>query len=740
MVLKNLLTSTAIALSAVALVSCGGSGGSSVPPPPPPPPPTDMTAPVVSFSPATLTVESEETGTSTLTATDNVGVVSGPTVTCTNGGSFAAGIFTAPAVTLNTTSVCTAAASDAAGNSGSGTLTVTILPPSDPEPPTVSFSPATLTVTSEQTGVSTVTAMDNIGVTTGPTVTCTNGGSFSGDTFTAPRTGLNTTSICTASAGDAVGNIGTGTLTVTVNQAPPSGDVNVTGVITFDRVPFNTATNGLNYNAISQDPARGITVEAINAAGTVLQSDVTDVAGAYEFTIAPNTDMRVRAKAEMVQTTGAQWDVQVVDNTSSGALYSIAGSLLNVGTLDTARNLNAGSGWGGNSYIGTRAAAPFAILNPIYDALKKFEAIDSAVVFPAVDFNWSVNNRPTTRTTPIDYQSGAIRTSSYVKNSAFPDGAIFILGDDNSDTDEYDDHVVVHEWGHYFEDKLSRSDSLGGLHSRGERLDPRVALGEGFGNALSGMITDDPFYRDSLGVMQSSGFEIDVERNDNSPEGWFNEGSVQSILYDIYDSVDDGADSLSLGLGPIYGALTSDNYKTQPLFTTIFSVMDEIKNLESGSAAGINALSAGQSISGTGQDGAGETNNGGTATELPVYKTALVNGAAVRVCSSGSAAPETNPTLYNKLGNRDYVKFNVSLAGVHTLRMVRVSGASSRDPDFVIFKNSAVVAIAESAPSDSEVISLNLTPGEHVVDTYDLLNVALGGTPGQACYNFNVTG
>ncbi len=140
MLKSRLLSSVKIlpicALAAI-LPACGGGsgGGSSVPPPPPPPPPppaADTVAPTVSFSPDSLTVESGATGSSTLTATDNVGVTSGPTVTCTNGGSFSDSTFTAPTVTATTTSVCTATASDAAGNSATGTLTVRVRTPQEP--------------------------------------------------------------------------------------------------------------------------------------------------------------------------------------------------------------------------------------------------------------------------------------------------------------------------------------------------------------------------------------------------------------------------------------------------------------------------------------------------------------------------------------------------------------------------------------------------------------------------------
>ncbi|MEM7083905.1 MAG: amidohydrolase family protein [Pseudomonadota bacterium] len=99
-------------------------------------------------------------------------------------------------------------------------------PPVDTEAPTASFSPSTLTVPSGMTGQSTFTATDNVGVTTGPNILCTNGGSFdvSMSTFTAATVTLSTQSVCTATVGDAAGNEGMATLTVTMTPSNMAGD------------------------------------------------------------------------------------------------------------------------------------------------------------------------------------------------------------------------------------------------------------------------------------------------------------------------------------------------------------------------------------------------------------------------------------------------------------------------------------------------------------------------------------
>jgi len=460
-----------------------------------------------------------------------------------------------------------------------------------------------------------------------------------------------------------------------------------------------------------------------------MQRTVTDSNGDYSLSVESNTDLRIRVRAEMSQTSGAQWNVRVVDNTSAEALYAFQGDLVNTGTTNSTRDLNAPSGWGGSDYNSPRVAGPFAILAPIYESMQRIAAVDPDVVFPAIDFNWSVNNRPSMNDNLSFAQNlanGDIGTSSYVTSSN-GDRRVLILGAANNDTDEYDEHVVIHEWGHYFEDQLSRSDSIGGPHGLADRLDARVALGEGFGNALSGMMTDDPFYRDSFDFGQGSGFFINVENNNNENEGWYNEASAQSILYDIYDDDDDAADTISAGLAPIYNVLTSPSYTGSNLFTTIFLFLDEYNSNNAGDVAAVNELSAAQSINGTGAAGLSETNNGTETTSLPVYKIASVGGNAVEICSV-----TTNGTG-NKLGNRIYVAFDITSPGVHTLRVQRTSGSTNTDPDFRVFRNGTLLGIADSRTVNVETASVNFTStGQHIIDAYDF-------NEGNACYDFTIT-
>ena len=700
----------------------------------------DTEAPTVTFNPGTLTVFSGATGTATLTATDNIAVTTGPTVTCTNGGSFdvATNTFTAPDVDTETASVCTATAIDEAGNEGTATLTVTITPPPpDTTAPTVTFNPNTLIVQSGETGSSTLTVTDDVAVTTGPTVTCTNGGSFdvATNTFTAATVTENTESICTATASDEAGNEGIGSLTVTMTPAPVAGSVTLSGTLTYDRVPLNTNTNGLNFNAIVQMPIRQAPVELLDASGAVIESTVSDDSGAYSFDVLSGTEVRVRVRSEVQQSAPNLIDMQVLDNTSGNSIYAIQGALEEVPNGGQTRDLNADSGWGGSSYTGQRAAAPFALLDTILGTLEDFIEVDSSVGFPAFDILWSTRNRSENG----NVADGQIGTSSFTVANGIP--VIRILGDENADTDEFDVHVVVHEFGHYFENQLSRADSIGGPHTLSDRLDPRVAFGEGWGNALSGMILDDPFYRDSSGNQQSTGFSFNVESNTFVSTGWFSEASVQSILYDLFDDDDDGADTASFGLGPIYGAFTDPAYTNTEAFTTIFAFLEALDNQSGISTAEITALTDAQNINGSTSFAVGETNNGGISDTLPVYLPLPVNGTPVEFCSFN------NFGTFNKLGNRRFLEFEIPTAGAYRIQMSRDASAASdngpatSDPDFIIFSSGTPITGGQSPANNVETQTVNLPAGQLIMDAHAFENVDFvdgRSTPADFCFTLTL--
>jgi hypothetical protein len=510
---------------------------------------------------------------------------------------------------------------------------------------------------------------------------------------------------------------------------PPTGTVS--GTATFDFVP--ATAQGLDYNGTQARPIRGATVEILSGA-TVLATTRTDANGAYSVNVAPNMSAFVRVKAELVQSGSPSFDFRVVDNVNGNVLYALDGPTFNTGTATagSTQNVHAASGWGGLSYTGPRAAAPFAILDTVYTAAQTVLAADATATFPPLRLHWSTNNRPVAGAGGgPNPATGEIVTSFYSPGL----GGIFLLGAANVDTEEYDRHVIVHEWGHYFEHGFSRSDNVGGPHTRGDQLDLRVAFSEGWSNALSGLVLADAFYRDTLGPGQAQAGSMNLEGATPANSGWYSEQSVQEILYDLVDATPDGTDALSMGFSALYDAMRN-GHATAVSPTSIFTFVNALKGANSGSGPLIDALVTSQSITAVADEyGSTETHNGNGVFPqdvLPVYTPIDVNAAMpVNVCSTnefeGTATGATN-----KLGSRRYLRFDASSTASYTFSAVATSIPANQisDPDLVLHR-AGQIGISEGPPLQNctvaaanctETFSQTLTPGEYVLEVYEWTN------------------
>ncbi|MCK4441015.1 MAG: hypothetical protein KAU90_03355, partial [Sulfurovaceae bacterium] len=267
--------------------------------------------------------------------------------------------------------------------------------------------------------------------------------------------------------------------------------------------------------------------------------------------------------------------------------------------------------------------------------------------------------------------------------------------------------------GHYFEDQFSRADNIGGSHSPGEVLDIRVAFGEGWGNAWSGIATDNPIYFDTSGYQQSSGWYMDLENGAQENPGWYSEGSVQRILYDLYDKTNEAHDKTSLGFKPMYKVLVGKERNT-PAFTSIFSFIDALKRENSSQKRNIDKTVAYEKIGKISDAyGSNRTNSANSQVATPVYKNLIV-GNSVNACT------QNNYGVYNKLGNRDFIKVKIDRDG--TYKFSANSDNYSADPDIVLYQTSyphKTIAISsyEGQPSDTLIVSLK--KGNYLLDVYD---------------------
>ena len=583
---------------------------------------------------------------------------------------------------------------------------------------------------------------------------------------------------------------------VAPNLPPTMNTVNLSGKLLYQFVPPEPGCNGgLDYPSFEERRIRQATVQIFGESSSqdlvfqltvndgdggtssdtvgvtvhaLLASTVSDDNGDYAALVPSQSDVSVRVRAELKKNSGPSWDVEVRDNTlntdaalGSRPLYVLDGSVFPTGNTDVFRNLTATTGWGGASYTGVRAAAPFAVLDAIYSTMSVILTEDPLANFPALDVFWSVNNSSAqgTGTPDEDIASGEIGTSFYSGNR------LFLLGKENDDTEEFDDHVVVHEWGHYFEDNFSRSDSIGGAHGLGQSLDMRLAFGEGFATAMSGIGLNDPIYCDTSGAEQSGGFRINIETGVPGVEGWYNEVSVLNLIYDLWDTDNDaiGSDNDSIGFGPIYDVMTAAQ-ATTPAFTSIFSFATELKALmqiqDPTKVAFIDNILGDHDITAANIDiyGSNEANDGpGTPLDvLPIY-TDVPIGAPFQICSNSQF---DNGRDGNKLSEYRYLILDVNPASAFDITVDTVNPPSQpsagfdctadpnnpenhehSDPDIGIYQNGTIVWGGFSCEPNSEVTRSPVLAGRYVLDVVEfryLDDESPVGFPERTCFDITI--
>ena len=489
----------------------------------------------------------------------------------------------------------------------------------------------------------------------------------------------------------------------------------VSGTVTFDKVPSvvkgkNSAVmSGLDFASTVQRPLRKVDLKIVDSTNldTVLGTGSTGLDGSYTIILPPAVSAAAVRLIAFARTSGPKTQVQ--DNTAGKSVYAWASPAITLAGAVTTLNANIPSGWNGSAY-GNRFAAPFAVLDATTQAALAFLAVRPAAAFPDLAVNWSPNNIPAVKlaseTQEEAYAAGRINTSHWNKLE------LYILGKEDVDTDEYDDHVIVHEWGHYFESKLGRSDSPGGRHSAGDLKDARLAFGEGWGNALSGMVwAPNTVYADSTGAGQAKGFGYDLEDNagrDPNP-GWYSEASIQAILFDLFD--DSGTtepfDKVALGLGPIFDAMTVAQ-KATPAFTTLFSLVAALKAALPAQAAAIDTLTAYRGVLEVpvaDEEGTGETNSGGDPANLPLYASIAIGGSR-EVTLLGSAG-----TLPNDLGQNRYLRFT----GDGSSHVVTTSTPGGEDVDLYVSQRGQTVAFKATNSGNETTVSFATNSGERYI-------------------------
>jgi len=546
-------------------------------------------------------------------------------------------------------------------------------------------------------------------------------------------------------------------------------------VRTFNLIGHNNNTCfGLDFPNTVVMPIRAATVQLLDASDNVLAQMALGDDGSYSFdNIAANTDVRIRVRAELKRGGAPNWDVEVRDNVDTSPtppplatrpLYVAQWAIFNTGVTNISdADFTAMTGWDSatSSYTSDtdRVAAPFAILDTIYTGMQLVLGVDATASFAPLDAFWSVNNTRTSgSSTNVDI--GEIGGSFY--NGGID--SLFLVGDALVDTGEFDFYVTLHEWGHYFEDNFSRSDSVGGRHVIGELIEARVSFGEGWATAVAAMATGDPMACNTGAASGAGSWGFNVETFNGGPQGWYNELSVAGLILDLFDTNNDGVDNNSIGFTPIYDVMTGPQTTTEA-FTTLFSFSTLLRpNLTPTEQGFLDSLLDTENIETAGLDiWATTQNNINVAPNnerevLPLYTDYAADGSTFNICTNSDHDPDFDG---NKPAEHRYLRLTTMSTAAYdvVVNAMPIPPPTTdtqpdppadpivirdrSDPDVFIFLNGSLVAFGNSGVDDSETFTTQVLPA----DTYvvDLQEWRFGDPdkssdyPAQVCFDVTMT-
>jgi hypothetical protein len=279
----------------------------------------------------------------------------------------------------------------------------------------------------------------------------------------------------------------------------PTAQLVVSGTIRYeDRPP----QDGGGLGAVTPAPARSAEI------AVVLDSDMSVLATA---TTGDDGTYVLRYTA----TPGAMVHIMVTSRSTIAARP--------VRVYRTAQTLHA---FGGTSFAAATSLTQDVLITETSTAAEAFNILDQGV--RAMDAIKTMGGTPV--------QLTARWASGSTNGTYYSNGTIYMLGS-ASDDDGYDDTVILHEIGHFVEDRFSRSDSPGGSHD-GSPTDPTLAWSEGFATYFAMSVRGIPVYVDTNsggGWADNADTSATSLSAGSSMGSDISESTVTEVLWDIGD-------------------------------------------------------------------------------------------------------------------------------------------------------------------------------------------------------------
>lgn len=285
----------------------------------------------------------------------------------------------------------------------------------------------------------------------------------------------------------------------TVTSYP--GGVTLTAQANFEYRKVDP-TLGLSGNPVT-DGISFAEVAVLNAAGATVQCAETNETGGIALTLptgAGTYTLQVRSRAYNTKIRAS-----VIEDYYANSPYSIS-STFSLTNGQTSHDLGTITASARESVSEKIEGGAFNILKQIFrvNQFLRDNSGNAAFVAPKVSAYWKKGHNP------YNYFGGSSMISFYRSGHS----QLFILGGDggdvkNTDTDHFDNTIVIHEYAHFLEDVFAGAESPGGSHNGNFIVDPRLAWSEGWANYLQAAVlrTEDPtwqYYIDTVGFVNDS--------------------------------------------------------------------------------------------------------------------------------------------------------------------------------------------------------------------------------------------
>jgi hypothetical protein len=464
------------------------------------------------------------------------------------------------------------------------------------------------------------------------------------------------------------------------------------GYATYQKI--EVLENGLDPSRTVMVPIRNARVEVFDPlTGMVVTVSETNEEG--EFVVAVPADrfgLWVRVLSRLRSS-----DVKVVDNMSGYRLYVLSRDLGDPRDTDEIELIDR-----------TRISGAFNILDNVLRANALLASSDPQFIPPPLSINWSERNNESVLTR---LTSGAIRSTFFspLTNTAY------IVGDRSTDSDEFDDSVILHEYAHMLAARFSRDDSPGGLHTIGDVLDPRLAWSEGWANFFSSAVRGTAIYIDSKGPGQPvTRYDIEEDSPANDQPGLYSEASVHGLLWDLLDENQDNADTAQFPFASIWAAfkdLRNIRYVYLPYFLESFLARN------AGFSDALRAMAIRRTID-------------FQPDERPSVVRPFPQPIAVGETKGGNQLDSFTSKRPNLANSLHFWSFSTPTGGVATITLNidslgPANNPNANDLDLYLYDANGKVIQLSNRPLNglSEVISIRLNPGTYYIEVKSFYEV-----------------